>query len=57
VDRHIPTVKLTNQIKSKQKIKSKIKTKLKPWITSGILKSISKLNFYQRKFIKAKNAD
>ena len=46
VDRHVPTVRLT---------KRQIKTKMKPWITNGILKSISKRDFYHRKFIKAKN--
>ena len=45
IDQHLPTTKLT---------KRQIKTKLKPWITSGILKSIAKRDFYLRKFIKAK---
>ena len=48
VDRHVPTVRLT---------KRQIKTKLKPWITPGILKSISKRNFFHKKFIKAKNPE
>ena len=48
VERHVPTVKLT---------KRQIKTKLKPWITPGILKSISKRDFYHRKFIKAKKPE
>jgi len=34
-----------------------IKSKLKPWITSGILKSISKRDFFHRRFVKAKNAE
>ena len=46
VDRHVPTVRLT---------KRQIKTKMKPWITNGILKSISKRDFFHRKFIKAKD--
>ena len=46
LDRHVPTVKLT---------KKEAKTKLKPWITSGILKYISKRDFYFRKFMKYKN--
>ena len=48
VDRHVPTVKLT---------KRQIKTKMKPWITNGILNSISKRDFYLRKFIKAKTPE
>ena len=48
IDRHVPTVKLT---------KRQIKTKLKPWITPGILKSISKRNFFHKKFVKAKNPE
>ena len=48
LDRHIPSVKLT---------KRQIKTKAKPWITAGILKSITKRDFYLRKFIKAKNPE
>ena len=46
LDRHVPTVKLT---------KRQAKTKLKPWITFGILKAISKRDFYFRKFVKYKN--
>ena len=48
IDRHVPTVKLT---------KRQVKAKLKPWITPGILKSISKRDTYHRKFIKAKNPE
>ena len=48
VEQHVPTIKLT---------KHQIKTKLKPWITPGILKSISECDFYHCKFIKAKNAE
>ena len=48
VEKHVPKIKLT---------KRQIKTKLKLWITPGILKSISKRDFYHRKFIKAKNAE
>ena len=33
------------------------KTKLKPWITSGILKSMSKRDSYFRKFLKCKNPE
>ena len=47
VDRHLPTVTLTHR-------KSKLKRQ-KPWITTGILKSISKRDFYFRKFLKAKS--
>ena len=46
LDRHLPTVKLT---------KRQIKTKSKPWITSGIIKSMSKRDFFLRKFIQAKD--
>ena len=46
LDRHIPTIKLT---------KRQIKTKTKPWITPGIIKSMSKRDFFYRKFIKAKD--
>ena len=46
LDQHLPTSKLT---------KRQIKTKTKPWITAGILKAISKRDFYLRKFIKAKD--
>ena len=48
LDRHIPTVKIT---------KRQLKTKLKPWITSGILKSISRRDFFFRKFINCKNPE
>ena len=34
-----------------------LSAKLKHWITPGILKSISKRDFFHRKFIKAKNAE
>ena len=46
IDQHLPKVKLT---------KRQIKSKTKPWITHGIRKSISKRDFYLRKFIKAKD--
>ena len=48
LERHVPTVKLT---------KRQLQTKLKPWITPGILKSISKRDFHHRKFIKATKPD
>ena len=48
LDRHLPIIKLT---------KRQRKTQLKPWITSGIIKSISKRNFLHRKFIQSKNPD
>jgi len=48
LERHMLTVKLT---------KRQLRSKLKPWITPGILKSISNRNFYHRKFIKAKNPE
>ena len=44
LERHVPTVKLT---------KRQLQTKLKPWITPGILKSISKRDFHHRRFIKS----
>ena len=44
VDRYLPTVRLTK----KQSLK-------KPWITSGILKSMSKRDLYFRKFLRSKN--
>ena len=46
IDQHLPTRNLT---------KRQIKTRSKPWITAGILKAISKRDFYHRKFIKAKD--
>jgi len=46
VDLHVPTIKVT---------KRQHKTRLKPWITSGILKSISKRDFLFHKFSKAKD--
>ena len=46
LDRHIPIIKLT---------KRQIKTKTKPWITPGIVKSMSKRDFFLHKFIKAKD--
>jgi len=46
VGRHLPTVRLT---------KRQLKTRRKPWITSAILKSMSKRDFYFRKFVKAKD--
>lgn len=48
VDRHVPTGRLT---------KRQIKTQQKPWITSAIIKSMSKRDFYFRKFTKAKDPD
>ena len=48
VDRHLPTVKLT---------KRQLKLKLKPWITPGILKSMSKRDVFYCKFIKAKSPE
>ena len=48
LDRHLPTVRLT---------KRQRKTQLKPWITSGIIKSICKRDFYFRKFLQAKNPE
>lgn len=46
ISKHVPTGRLTNR---------QIKTKQKPWITSAIVKSISKRDHYFHKFIKAKN--
>uniref|UniRef100_A0A7M5VBW5 Reverse transcriptase domain-containing protein n=1 Tax=Clytia hemisphaerica TaxID=252671 RepID=A0A7M5VBW5_9CNID len=46
VDRHVPTVRLT---------KREVQSKLKPWITPGIVKSMSKRDFFQRKSLKSKN--
>ena len=46
LSKHLPTGKLT---------KRQLKTQQKPWITSAILKSISKRDFYFRKFSKAKD--
>ena len=46
VSKHVPTGKLT---------KRQLKTRQKPWITSAIVKSISKRDFYFRKFSKASN--
>ena len=43
IDLHVPTVNIS---------KRQHKTRLKPWITPGIIKSISKRNFFYRKFIK-----
>ena len=48
IDKHVPTVRLT---------KRQIQSKLKPWITPGIITSISKRDFLHRKFINAKNVD
>ena len=48
LERHVPTVKLT---------KRQLQTKLKPWITPGILKSISKRDFLHRKFVKSTKAE
>jgi len=45
VSRHLPTRKRT---------KKQIKTQRKPWITSAIIKSMSKRDFFFRKFINAK---
>ena len=47
IDQHVPTVKLT---------KRQLKSKLKPWLTSGILRSISKRDYFYRKFLKASDA-
>ena len=44
VNRYLPTVKLTKR----QSLK-------KPWITSGILKSMSRRDLYFRKFLRSKN--
>jgi hypothetical protein len=49
VDRHLPTVKLT-----KRQIKRRFQ---KPWITTGILKSITKRDFFFRKFARTKSPD
>lgn len=46
VQRHVPTVKLT---------KREVESKLKPWITPGLIKSMSKRDFYQRKSLKSKS--
>lgn len=46
VNRHVPTVRVSRR---------QYKTQKKPWITPGILKSISKRDFFFRKFLKAKN--
>ena len=46
VDRHLPTRKLTKKQLNK-----------KPWITSGIVKSISRRDFFLRKFVNAKTID
>ena len=43
---HIPTVRVT---------KRQLKTHTKPWITPGIVKSISKHDFFFRKSVKAKD--
>ena len=48
LERHVPTVRLT---------KRQLQTKIKPWITPGILKSISRRDFHHRKFIKATKVD
>ena len=48
VDRHLPTVRLT---------KRQLNFKLKPWITPGIIKSISKRDTFYHKFIKAKSPE
>ena len=45
VDRHLPTVRLT---------KKQRKTQLKPWITTGIVKVISKRDLFFRKFVQEK---
>ena len=46
IDQYLSIVKLS---------KRQIKTRIKPWITQGICKSMSKRDFYLRKFIKAKD--
>ena len=44
VDRHVPTATLTKKQHNK-----------KPWITSGILKSMQKRDFYLRKYLNCKS--
>jgi len=46
INRHVPTVNMT---------KRELKTRSKPWITQGIIKSISKRNFFFRKFSSTKD--
>ena len=48
LEQHLPTIKLT---------KKQIKTRQKPWITPGIVRSMSKRDHYFRKFTKSKNVD
>ena len=48
MDWHLPTVRLT---------KRQRKTQLKPWITTGIVKAISKRDFFFRKFVQEKNPE
>ena len=47
-DRYLPTVRLT---------KRQCKTQLKPQITTGIVKAISKRDFFFRKFVQEKNPE
>jgi hypothetical protein len=49
VDRHLPTVKLTQR-------QTKVRFQ-KPWITTGILKSITKRDFFFRKFTRSNSPD
>ena len=46
IDQHVPTVIVTKRQK---------KTRAKPWITPGIIKSISQRQYYSRKYIKTKD--
>ena len=46
INQHVPTVMVT---------KRQLKTRSKPWITPGIVKSISQRNFYFSKYTKTKN--
>ena len=48
MDQHLPTVRLT---------KRQRKTQLKPWITTGIVKAISKRDFFFSKFVQEKNPE
>ena len=45
VGQHLPTRKLT---------KKQLRTKQRPWITSAIIKSMSKRDFFFRKFLNSK---
>ena len=46
VDQHLPTANLTKK-----------QSQQKPWITSGIVKSMSKRDFFYRKFLQSKTED